>query len=80
MSMSNGGRSSAVRPGRPGRLDHRGGARQGRATALAMAREGVRIVALDVARPLDISRLRDGLGRRPRVAGRGVSRAGRRSA
>ena len=41
-------------------LDHRRGPRAGPATALALAREGMHIAALDVARPLELSRLRAG--------------------
>ncbi len=37
---------------------------QGRATALAFAREGARIAGFDIARPLELSRVHDGVERR----------------
>ena len=43
---------------------------QGRATALALAEDGYDIVALDVAAPLAVPRLRDGHAGRARVAAR----------
>ena len=46
---------------------------QGRATALALAREGVHIAALDVARPLPYPGYGLGSAKRPRFAGRGMS-------
>ena len=43
---------------------------QGRVTAVALAREGYDIVALDVAARARVPRLPDGLGRRARLARR----------
>ena len=51
---------------------------QGRATALAMAREGVADRRPRRRPAAALSRLRDGLGRRPREPGRRVPRPGRR--
>ena len=51
---------------------------QGRATALAMAREGVRIAALDVARPLTYPGYPMGSADELETPGPGVPRPGRR--